>query len=63
MNQIKLINLVVSFLILLGIITFINLKTENSLASLYKAFNPCNIENIDHCDSEELKKIINTVLK
>lgn len=62
MKEIKIINIIVSFLILLGIVVFVNLKTDNSLASIYKAFNPCDVKNVNNCDSEELRKLIKDIL-
>lgn len=63
MNQIKIINLIVWFLFVIGIITVINFKTDNSLASIYKAFNPCDLENINNCSNNELKALILENLK
>ncbi|HOI60392.1 MAG TPA: hypothetical protein PKU93_03660 [Candidatus Pacearchaeota archaeon] len=58
MNQIKIINLVVWFLFVIGIMTIINFSTDNSLASIYKVFNPCDIKNINNCSNNELKILI-----
>ncbi len=62
MNQIKIINLIVWFLLVIGIVTLINFKTDNSLASIYKVFNPCDVKNINNCSDEELRVLINESL-
>ena len=54
----RIINFLVYCLIVLGIATFVNLKTENSLASIYKVFNPCESGNINACSENELQKLI-----
>ena len=63
MKQNKIINFLVYCLIVLGIVTFVNLKTENSLASIYKVFNPCEAGNINDCNDMELKALIEKALK
>lgn len=62
MKKTKIINFVVYLLIVLGIIFFINLKTDNSLASIYKVFNPCEPGSINNCSQIELKELIKNSL-
>jgi len=63
MKQNKIINFIVYLLVVVGIVTFVNLKTENSLASIYKVFNPCEAGNINDCNDMELKALIEKALK
>ena len=63
MKQNKIINFIVYLLVVVGIVTFVNLKTENSLASIYKVFNPCEAGNINNCTDIELQKLIEKSLE
>lgn len=63
MKQNKIINFIVYLLVVAGIIVFVNFNTENSLASIYKVFNPCEAGNINDCSDIELKALIEKALR
>lgn len=63
MKKTKIINLIVWFLLVFGIIVFVNSKTDNSLASIEAILNPCNINHIDNCSEKELENLIKENLK
>ena len=63
MKKNKIINVIVYLLVVAGIVVFVNLKTENSLASIYKVFNPCEAGSINDCNDMELKALIEKALK
>ncbi len=63
MKKNKIINVIVYLLVVAGIVVFVNLKTENSLASIYKIFNPCEAGNINNCTDIELQKLIEKSLE
>jgi len=63
MKKTKIINLIVWFLLVFGIIVFVNSKTDNSLASIEAILNPCDINHIDNCSDRELEELIKINLK
>lgn len=62
MRQNKIINFIVYLLVVAGIVVFVNFDTDNSLASIYKVFNPCEAGSINNCTDSELQGLINKAL-